>query len=87
MAYYLQGRYDDAVTTAQSGIGRYPHHTSLYISLAAAYVEAGQLDAAARAADELRRLHPFFEVQSFGHYFRNPADRERLREGLRKAGL
>jgi adenylate cyclase len=87
VAYYLQGRHDDAVTTAQSGVGRYPHHISLYIILAAAYAESGQLDAAARAADELRRLHPFFEVESFGHYFRNPADRERFHQSLRKGGL
>ena len=87
MAYCLQGRYDDAITTAQSGVGRYPHHTSLYIALAAAYAEAGQLDAAARAADELRRLNPFFHVESFGQYFRDPTARDRMRSSLRKAGL
>jgi adenylate cyclase len=87
IAYHLQDRYDDAVTTAQSGVGRYPHHISLYIVLAAAYAEAGQLDAAARAAEELRRLHPFFEAESFGDYFRNQADRKRFRASLRKAGL
>jgi tetratricopeptide (TPR) repeat protein len=87
IAYYLQGRYEDAARTAQSGVGRYPHHVSLYIALAAAYAETGQLDAAARAADELRRLHPFFEVDSFGQFFRDPGDRERLQGALRKAGL
>jgi TolB-like protein/class 3 adenylate cyclase/Tfp pilus assembly protein PilF len=87
IAYYLQGRHDDAVTTAQSAVGRYPHHISLYIVLAAAYAEAGQLDAAARAAEELRRLHPFFEIESFGEYFRDPAARERFRASLRQAGL
>lgn len=59
----------------------------LYIVLAAAYAETGQLDAAVRAADEVRRLHPFFEVGSFGEFFRDPADRERFRASLRKAGL
>jgi tetratricopeptide (TPR) repeat protein len=87
IAYYLQGRYDDAITTAQSGVGRYSHHVSLYIALAVAYAEAGQLEAAARAADELRRLHPFFEVDAFGQFFRNPAEGDRLRASLRKAGL
>ena len=87
IAYYLQGRHDDAVTTAQSAVGRYPHHTSLHIVLAAAYAEAGQLDAAARAAEQLRRLHPFFEIESFGEYFRDPADRQRFRASLRQAGL
>ena len=67
--------------------GDNPHHISLYIVLAAAYAEGGQLDAAARAADERRRLYPFFEVDSFGQFFRDAADRERFRESLRKAGL
>jgi TolB-like protein/class 3 adenylate cyclase/Tfp pilus assembly protein PilF len=87
MAYYLQGRYEDAVTTGQSAVGRYPHHVMLYIALAAAYAETGQLDAAARAADELRRLHPFFEVDSFGQFFRDPLEGDRIRASLRKAGL
>jgi adenylate cyclase len=87
IAYYLQGRYDDAVMTAQSGVGRYPHHVSLYIALAAAYGEIGQLEAVARASDELRRLHPFFEFDAFGQFFRDPGERERFRESLRKAGL
>ena len=87
MAYYLQGRHDDAVSTAQSAVGLYPHHVMLYIVLAAAYAENGQLDAAARAADELRRLHPFFEVDSFGQFFRDPADRDRAQASLSKAGL
>ncbi len=32
-------------------------------------------------------LQPFFELDSYGMAFRNPADRERIRDGLRKAGL
>jgi len=32
-------------------------------------------------------LEPFFEVDSYGTAFRDPADRERIRAGLRKAGL
>jgi adenylate cyclase len=87
IAYLLQGRYDDALRTAQSAIGRYPHHVMLYIALAAAYAETGQLDAAARAADELRRLHPLFEVDSFGQFFRDPEERKRVRASLLKAGL
>jgi hypothetical protein len=32
-------------------------------------------------------LQPIFEVEAYGMAFRNPADRERIRDGLRKAGL
>jgi hypothetical protein len=35
----------------------------------------------------LRRLHPFFEVDAFGQFFRDSGDRERLQGALRKAGL
>ncbi len=62
MAYYLQHRDDDAIRTAERGAGRYPQHVMFYIALAAAYADAGQSDTAARAAAEVRRLHPFFEV-------------------------
>ncbi len=87
MAYYLQGRDDDAIRTAERGVARYPHHVMFYIALAAANADAGQLDAAARAAAELRRLHPFFEVATFGQFFRDQNDRERFAVALRKAGL
>jgi adenylate cyclase len=87
MAYYLQRRYDDAIRTAERGLGRYPRHVMFYIALAAADSEAGQLDAAARAVAELRRLHPFFKVDTFGQFFRNQSDRDRFAVALRKAGL
>jgi hypothetical protein len=32
-------------------------------------------------------LHPFFETDLYGHAFRDPADRQRIREDLREAGL
>ena len=87
MAYYLQRRDDAAIKTAERGVGRYPNHVMFYIALAAAYADAGQSDAAASAAAEVRRLHPFFEVGSFGQFFRNQGDRERLATALRQAGL
>jgi TolB-like protein/Flp pilus assembly protein TadD len=87
MAYYLQGRHDDAIRTAEQGVSRYPYHVMLYIALAAAYADAGRSDSAAHAAAELRRLHPFFEVGSFGQFFRNLSDRQRFAAALRQAGL
>jgi adenylate cyclase len=87
MAYYLQGRYDDAIATLEGAVGRYPHHVPLHIALAASYAEAGRTDDAARAAVEVRRWHPFFEADLYGEVFRNPAERDRIRASLRKAGL
>jgi adenylate cyclase len=87
MAYYLNRRYGDAIMTLEGAIGRHPDHVPLHIALAAAYAEAGRTDDAKRAAANVRRLHPFFAADQYGDAFRDPADRERIREGLRKAGL
>ena len=87
MAYYLQGRYDDAIVTLEGAIGRHPQHLPLYIALAAAYAAAGRIEDAARAAADVRRLHPFFEADLYGEAFRDPAERDRIRSSLRKAGL
>lgn len=87
MAYYLNRRYEDTIVTLEGAIGRYPDHLPLYIPLAAAYAEAGRTDDAKRAAANVRRLYPFFAADQYGESFRDSADRERIREGLRKAGL
>ncbi len=87
LAYYLEQRYDDAIRTLEQGVGRNPDLPFLYIALAAAYAQAERSEDAARAAAKVRRLHPFFEVASFGTRFRNSTDQVRIAEGLRKAGL
>ena len=59
----------------------------LYVALAASYGETGRLDHAKRVAANVRSLDPFFEVGQWGEAFRDPADRKRIQDGLRKAGL
>jgi adenylate cyclase len=87
IAYLLKGRPGDAIRIAEGAVGRHSHHMSIHLALAAAYAEDGQSENAARAAAEVRRLYPFFEVNTYGLYFRSSADRERIQAGLRKAGL
>jgi hypothetical protein len=36
---------------------------------------------------DVRSLDPFFEVDQWGEAFRDPAERKRIQDGLRKAGL
>jgi adenylate cyclase len=86
-AYYLSGRYEDAVTILNKGLTENPNYVGYYIMLAAAYAEAGRNEAAKRSARNVLRLDPFFEVGSYGTVFRNPEDRSRIVDGLRKAGL
>ena len=86
-AYYLKGRYDDSIRTLERGLGRHPDFAYLHVALAAAYAQAGRAEDARREAAAVRRLLPFFEVDSFGDVFRNPRDRASFADGLRKAGL
>jgi len=87
LAYYLEGRYDGAISVLERGIGWYPDNVFIHIPLAATYAQAGRLEDAARVAVTVRRLHPFFEVDNFGTAFINPDDRARIADGLREAGL
>lgn len=87
MAQYFLGQYDAAIVTLEGAVGRHPQHVPFHIALTAAYAAAGRTDDARRAAAAVRRLHPFFETDLYGDAFRDPADRERIREDLRKAGL
>ncbi len=87
LAYYLTGRYDDAIAVSRQSLGRTPNFAVHHVLLAAAHAQAGHAADAEHAADKVRRLDPFFEIDSFGTAFRDPADRRRIAEGLRKAGL
>ena len=87
LAYYLKGQYREAITTLERELGRSPNLVILHVALSAAYAQAGRDEDAAQAAADVRRLHPFFEVDMFGNGFRDPTDRDRIREGLLRAGL
>jgi adenylate cyclase len=87
LGYYFKGRYDDAIRTLKQGLIREPNFATFHIALAASYAHAGRLEDAAGAAKMVLMLQPFFEIDSYGTVFRSSADRERFRDGLRKAGL
>ena len=87
LGYYLTGRYDDAIRILKQGLSREYNNAQVHIALTASYAQAGHLKDAASAAKMVLMLQPFFELESYGMAFRNPADRERIRDGLRNAGL
>jgi len=87
LAYYLKGRYQDSIRILERGVGQKPDFVGHHIGLAAAYAQTGKFLQAREAAATILRLSPFFETDSYGSAFRNPADRAALIEGLRKAGL
>jgi adenylate cyclase len=87
LAYYLKGRYKDSLRMLKRGLARKPDFLGNHIALAAAYAQSGQSEEAASEAATVLRLDPFFELESYGTVFRNPADRAAIIGGLRKAGL
>jgi adenylate cyclase len=86
-AYYLTGRYEDAITALKKGMAKNPEYVGHHIMLAAANAQAGHAKEAKHWAAEVFKLDPFFDIDSYGSVFRNPKDREQIINGLRKAGL
>jgi tetratricopeptide (TPR) repeat protein len=86
LAYYLAGRYREAVETA---VAVQPNARTVFLQAvhAGALAQLGEDEAARRSAEEVRRLDPFFDVKLFGQRLVNPAHRQKAQEGLRKAGL
>ncbi|MGH7060573.1 MAG: tetratricopeptide repeat protein, partial [Stellaceae bacterium] len=87
LAYYLKGRYGDAIEQARLNLRTTAGASFCRIVLAAADAQANRADDAARAVSEIRRLDPTFDPQQFGSKFLSPTDLANLRDGLRKAGL
>jgi adenylate cyclase len=87
LAYYLKGKYEDTIRTLEQYVGKNSSNAWAHLVLAAAYAQAGRTEDAKRSAEIAKRLHPFFEVDSSFTLFRNPEDRDKILDGLRKAGL
>ena len=87
IGYYLKDQYDKAIDVLEEGLSRYPDWPGNHIILAAAYAQSGRSGDAKREAQEVLRLDPFFAIDNYGTVFRNQADRAKIVQGLRKAGL
>jgi hypothetical protein len=64
-----------------------PDNAFSYVGLAAACAQLGRREDAERAAEQVRRLHPFFEPALFGSILPDERHRAHLAEGLAKAGI
>lgn len=87
LALYTGARYREALAIADATLLRYPGTPFVVALRAAVLAELDDTEAAHRAADELRRLDPYFRAQEFGDRFARPEHRAHLQQGLRKAGL
>ena len=86
-AYYVAGRYREALAHADAMLAQVPGHSGLHAIRAATLAQMGDAEGARRAADQVRRLSPMFQVENVGTRFRNPGDTAKVQDGLRKAGL
>jgi len=87
IAYYMAGRYREALAVSDAFLVRYPQVSFLHAARAAALSQLGRTEEARRAAAQVRALNPFFQVEQFGTRSVNPEHTTKLQEGLRKAGL
>ena len=79
--------YEQAVECARTGLERSLGHAYPYFVLASALGHLGQIEDARAALAECLSIKPTYpEIHRQLHTYQNPADREHILEGLRKAG-
>jgi adenylate cyclase len=89
LAAYQLGQYDEAVALLKRRIMRNPETDASRALLAAAYGQMGLVEEAREAWRELMRVNPAYSLEQRRQVlpYKNPADFERIIEGLRKASI
>jgi adenylate cyclase len=88
-ALYQLGRYADAASHLRRRILRNPETDAARVLLAASLGQMGLVDEAREAWREALSINPTYSLEQRRNVlpYKNPADFERIVEGLRKAGL
>jgi adenylate cyclase len=89
LAYFVAGAYETAAAIFKERIALTPNTDLSRAFLASALGHLGRRDEAAAVWRELKKINPRYSPASHMARtpFRNPADANRLIDGLRKAGL
>ena len=87
VAYRVKGEYDKAIEIFKKVIKRNPDYWLSHLGLAACYGLQGREEEARAAATEVLRIRPNFSIAKIKSPYRDPADKNRTLEVLRKAGL
>jgi len=88
-AYFMTGQFDESITAIKKALDGNPNYLPSHAFLAACYSSLDRHAEAAAAADEVRRINPKFNLESYEKTLplKNKADIERYVAALRKAGL
>lgn len=86
-AYYVAGRYPEALAAADSLVARYARDSAPLALRAATLAQLDRLDEAGKASETVLRLSPGYQVDNVGRRFANPEHTAKVQDGLRKAGL
>ncbi len=89
LAHFHLDRFDEAAALLRERLRRNPHADTTRVLLASTLGQLGRHEEARTEWEEARRINPEY---SFAHRrkvlpYKNPADLERLADGLRMAGL
>jgi adenylate cyclase len=89
VVYFQTGDCKEAVAACEKGLKRQPDNLISHVITAAVYGSCGKEEEARKEATEVLRINPKFTVESFMRNipYKNPSDRDRVVQGLRKAGL
>jgi adenylate cyclase len=88
-AYYLTGRYEEAIATLKRTVIRNPDFMPAHAYLSTIYVELGREEEAEAEGDEFARLSPQLSSEELRQRlpYKDPAVLERVLSAARKAGL
>jgi adenylate cyclase len=89
LVYLQTGDCKEAIAACNKGLKRQPDHLISRVIMAAVYGSCDREKEARKEAAEVLRINPKFTVESFMRNipYKNPSDRDRTAQGLRKAGL
>ncbi len=89
LAYFQAGQYQQAASAAEQAVQLKPEHANSHMLAASSYAHAGNQEAAEAALASFRSLVPGTNASNVERAiaYRDPLDRARIADGLRKAGL
>jgi Tfp pilus assembly protein PilF len=89
LVHFQTGDCKEAIAACDKGLKRQPDHLVSRVIMAAVYGACGREAEARKEAAEVLRINPKFTVESYTRNlpYKNPSDRDRTAQGLRKAGL